>query len=46
MANGQLLVFAISAFWHGLYAGYYLSFFYWYIFNAISYAVFKIMQAR
>lgn len=45
-ATGQLLVFATSAFWHGFYGGYYISFFFWYIMTSISATVFRICKSR
>ena len=41
-ANGQLVVFMVSAFWHGFYGGYYLSFFFWFILIHLSTLVYKI----
>jgi lysophospholipid acyltransferase len=43
-AKGQLLVFMVSAFWHGFYGGYYLSFFFWYNVATIINIVFKLVQ--
>lgn len=45
-ATGQLLVFVISAFWHGFYFGYYLSFFFWYCMTSIAATVFRITRER
>lgn len=45
-ARGQLLVFMVSAFWHGFYFGYYLSFFCVYCILQISASVFRIGQIR
>jgi hypothetical protein len=38
---GQLLTFMISAFWHGFYGGYYLSFILWFAQANVSQLVFK-----
>jgi hypothetical protein len=38
---GQLLTFMISAFWHGFYGGYYLSFILWFAQVFVSQLVFK-----
>ena len=45
-ARGALLVFMISAFWHGFYFGYYLSFFFWYCLMQIAGVVYQITQKR
>lgn len=45
-STGQLLVFMTSAFWHGFYSGYYLSFFFWYVMLTISATVFRITKSR
>jgi lysophospholipid acyltransferase len=46
MSRGQLLVFMVSAFWHGFYVGYYISFFFWHQLTALAYCVFRISQNR
>lgn len=38
---GQLLTFMVSAFWHGYYGGYYISFFLWFCQVYVSQLVFK-----
>lgn len=45
-ANGQLLVFMVSAFWHGFYAGYYITFFMWYCEMQVATYVFRITRNR
>lgn len=42
MARGQLLVFMVSAFWHGFYVGYYISFFYWFNITNIVNSLYRI----
>lgn len=46
MAEGQLVVFAVSAFWHGFYGGYYISFFLWYQMMTLAYLIFRITQNK
>lgn len=46
MARGQLLVFAVSAFWHGLYLGYYLAFFFWFNLTGIINSLYKISTSN
>lgn len=45
-SRGQLIVFAVSAFWHGFYFGYYLSFFFWYCLMQVAGVVFRINRNR
>ena len=41
-----MLVYLTSAFWHGFYAGYYLSFFFWYFVSSIMNTLFRLHQRR
>lgn len=43
-SRGQLLVLLTSAFWHGFYAGYYLSFFFWFHIINITNTIFRWTQ--
>jgi hypothetical protein len=45
-SKGQLLVFLVSAFWHGFYPGYYISFFFWYNLSIIIDLVSKFAQHK
>lgn len=40
----QAYVITISAFWHGFYGGYYLSFFFWFMQINLAQKVFKFSQ--
>lgn len=37
----QIITFLVSSFWHGLYGGYYITFFLWFWHMYISQLVFK-----
>jgi hypothetical protein len=46
MAQGQLLVFTVSSFWHGFYFGYYVSFFLWFVMQSIANVVFRVTKEQ
>ncbi|CAD8184844.1 unnamed protein product [Paramecium octaurelia] len=42
--KAQLITFAVSAFWHGFYPGYYISFFHWNLIGMINKYIHKLGQ--
>lgn len=44
--TAQLVTFVISAFWHGMYGGYYLSFFFWFMQLYASGLIFKFSERK
>lgn len=42
----QLLVFMVSAFWHGFYLGYYISFFFWFAQVYLEAQVYKLSKEK
>lgn len=45
-STAQLVTFAVSAFWHGFYEGYYLTFGFWFVQMYISGLIFKWSQDK
>lgn len=45
-STAQMCTFMISAFWHGFYAGYYFSFFLWFLHVHLSGLIFKFSFNR
>ena len=41
-SNGQFITFMVSAFWHGFYGGYYISFSLWFLMVFLSQLVFRL----
>lgn len=44
--TAQLATFVVSAFWHGAYGGYYLSFVFWFFMLYVSGLIFKFSENK